>query len=63
MESYGAEELSTKLKDLIREWRALKEPGLMQLDLTIRYGKLDLPIGWRTFRRGESEVTVDWRRR
>ncbi len=63
IESYGAEEPTAKLQDLIGEWRALKEPGLMQLDLTIRYGKLDHPIGWRTFRRGESEVTVDWRRR
>lgn len=61
IEAHGGRGAEHALLNVIDRWRAAGRPGVERLGIRIRYGS-ERPHAWRSLRRGDQWVALDWRR-
>jgi hypothetical protein len=62
IEAHGGRGAELALLNVIDRWRSAGRPGVERLALRIRYGP-ERPHAWRSLRRGDQWVALDWRPR
>jgi hypothetical protein len=60
IEAHGARGAELALLNVIDRWRSVGRPGVERLGVRIRYGP-ERPHAWRSLRRGDQWVALDWR--
>jgi hypothetical protein len=61
LDAHGGAGAERALLSAIDRWRLAGRPALGDVRLTVRYGSVR-PHGWRSTRRGDQWIAVDWRR-
>jgi protein-L-isoaspartate(D-aspartate) O-methyltransferase len=59
IEAHGARGAELALLNVIDRWRSLGRPGVERLTVRVRYGP-ERPQAWRSLRRGDQWVALDW---
>lgn len=62
LDAYGGRGAEGAVLSAFDRWRLAGRPALNDARLTVRYGSVR-PHGWRSIRRGDQWIALDWRRR
>jgi hypothetical protein len=57
--AYGGGRAEHALRSAVDGWERAGRPGVRRIALAVRYGAVR-PHGWRTLRRGDQWISVDW---
>jgi protein-L-isoaspartate(D-aspartate) O-methyltransferase len=60
IEAHGGRGAEHALLNLVDRWRSAGRPGVERLGIRVRYGA-ERPQAWRSLRRGDQWVALDWR--